>query len=340
MTRLRYLVRVNPRDLGAGSLDPAAEVSFAPMESLKDGLGGLGELGVKPASEVMSGSYNFFRDGDVLLAKVTPCFENGKKAIARGLRNGVGFATSEVHVLRPDRAAIDTRFLAYLLSSEDFRAAGMASMTGAGGLRRVSDQAILDYRPAVTDLAEQRAIADFLDRETGRIDALIAKKERLVELQRDRAQSLIWTLTTGRDRIGVDRVETAFDWIGSVPGSWRAVRIKQVARIESGHTPSRSKDEYWSNPTIPWVSLADSGQLRQRDVLYETFHMISEEGLANSSARILRSGPLCSRVTQRSVSPPCSASTWRSHNTSSVGFVVRNCARSTSFTSSGRWSTN
>lgn len=176
--RLRHLVELGPRP--KMPLPDDLEVSFAPMDSIKDGLGGLSALEAKPAVEVASGSYNYFEDGDVLLAKVTPCFENGKKALASELQNGVGFATSEVHVIRPKPGRIVPRFLLYLLSSEKFRAEGMASMTGAGGLRRVGELAILNHRPAVTDLPAQKAIADFLDRETARIDLLIEKKQRLI----------------------------------------------------------------------------------------------------------------------------------------------------------------
>nr|WP_254449972.1 MULTISPECIES: restriction endonuclease subunit S [unclassified Aliiroseovarius] len=164
------------------------------MDALADGLGGLSELKTKAFSEVASGSYNYFENGDVLLAKVTPCFENGKKAIASDLENGAGFATSEVLVFRPDSDRIDTRYLRYLFSAEDFRHRGIASMTGAGGLRRVSERAVLDFPLHITDLPTQRAIADFLDRETARIDLLIEKKQRLVALLGEKFRSDIHDL--------------------------------------------------------------------------------------------------------------------------------------------------
>jgi len=192
--RLRHLVRIGPRAGITHLLAEDAEVTFAPMDSLADGLGGLDTSLTRPVAEVASGSYNFFAEGDLLLAKVTPCFENGKKALAAGLANGVGFATSEVHVIRPDACRVDPRYLLYVLSSEDFRAAGMASMTGAGGLRRVSEAAVLDYRPRITDLPAQKAIADFLDRETARLDQLIEKKQRMVKLLEHRKDAEIQAL--------------------------------------------------------------------------------------------------------------------------------------------------
>lgn len=190
MTRLRHLLRLAPSAKEVRLL-PDTEVTFAPMDALADGLGGLDTSQTKPFHELASGSYNYFRDGDLLLAKVTPCFENGKKALAEGLAGGMGFATSEVHVLRPEVGRIDPRFLLYLLSSEHFRAEGMRSMTGAGGLRRVGEGAILDHRVEVTDLPIQKRIATFLDRETARIDALIEKKQRLIIIASERLEALL-----------------------------------------------------------------------------------------------------------------------------------------------------
>ena len=178
--RLRHLAKVGPRPALAHLNAEDAEVTFAPMDTLADGPGGLDTSQTRPVSEVSSGSYNFFADGDLLLAKVTPCFENGKKALAKGLVNGVGFATSEVHVIRPNTHRIDPRYLFYVLSSEDFRAAGMASMTGAGGLRRVAESAVLNYRPRISDLPTQKAISAFLDREIASIDQLIEKKATFI----------------------------------------------------------------------------------------------------------------------------------------------------------------
>ncbi len=178
--RLRYLVDTSPRP----EHRPTAEtpVTFAPMEALRGGVGGLDTSRAKPFAQVASGSYNFFENGDVLLAKVTPCFENGKKGLAQGLLNGMGFATSEVHVLRPKPGRIEGRFLLYLLSSNDLINDGIASMTGSGGLRRVNERAILDHQILITDMDDQKKIADFLDRETARIDKLIESKNRLLHV--------------------------------------------------------------------------------------------------------------------------------------------------------------
>ena len=82
------------------------------------------------------------------------------------------------------------------------------------------------------------------------------------------------------------------NWIGSIPEDWESALLKLVARLESGHTPSRSVPEYWQDCTIPWFSLADVWQLREehRKYVHDTAEMVSELGVANSSARILPAG--------------------------------------------------
>jgi type I restriction enzyme S subunit len=107
----------------------------------------------KPLGEVI-GSYTFFADGDVLLAKITPCFENGKLGIAEGLSNGVGFGSSEYFVFRPNRL-IDKVWLYYFLSRESFRQEGAARMSGAVGHKRVSKEFIEEYQIPLPPLHEQ-----------------------------------------------------------------------------------------------------------------------------------------------------------------------------------------
>ena len=142
--------------VSAGSL-----VSFLPMEDM-----GIDEMFVKahhakPLSAVV-GSYTYFADGDVLLAKITPCFENGKLGIAHGLTNGIGFGSSEYMVFRPNNA-LSKEWLYYYLSREVFRVEGAARMSGAVGHKRVSKEFIESYPIPVPPLPEQQRIVGILD---------------------------------------------------------------------------------------------------------------------------------------------------------------------------------
>jgi type I restriction enzyme S subunit len=114
------------------------EVSFVPMEDLGIGVKYLQPLRTRRLGEV-GGSYTYFADGDVLLAKITPCFENGKLGIARGLTNGVGFGSSEYIVLRPT-PALNAEFLYYYLARPAFLEEGARTMTGAVGHKRVTKE--------------------------------------------------------------------------------------------------------------------------------------------------------------------------------------------------------
>ncbi|MCL4763087.1 MAG: restriction endonuclease subunit S [Burkholderiales bacterium] len=139
---------------------------------------------------------------------------------------------------------------------------------------------------------EQRAIAAFLDRETARIDALVAKKERLIELLQEKRTALITrAVTKGLDPT-VPMKDSGVEWLGEIPAHWDVNRTKFAARLRSGHTPSRQHPEYWVECTIPWFGLADVWQIRdgQVEYVYETSEKISELGLANSAARLLPKG--------------------------------------------------
>lgn len=256
MMRLRFVARLNPSKTEAGELAGYGNVTFAPMDALADGLGGLDTSLERPADELADGSYSYFAEGDLLLAKVTPCFENGKKALVTHLPNRIGFATSEVHVIRPDNRKVDPNYLRYLLSSEAFRAAGIASMTGAGGLRRISDNAIKDFHLPVTDLATQEAITAFLDRETARIDKLIAKKERQAYVVAEKFDSLVAaTVTHGLDENQNRLKESGVDYLGNTPAIWSIEPLGRRYSVQLGKMLDASRQT--GEHAAPYLRVAD-----------------------------------------------------------------------------------
>ncbi|WP_260751347.1 restriction endonuclease subunit S [Mycobacterium sp. SMC-8] len=141
-------------------------------------------------------------------------------------------------------------------------------------------------------LAEQCWIVKFLDLETAKVDALIAKQEQLIAtLREDRAATITHAVTKGLDA-DAEMTDSGVQWIGRVPTHWNVVNIRRVATMKTGHTPSRSVADYWNNTTIPWFTLADVWQLRNGTRIYlaETANSISELGLANSAAELLPAG--------------------------------------------------
>lgn len=156
LKRLKFSTVLNPSAAEARSLPGTTEVSFVPMEAVGE-YDGLDLSRIKPLLDVASG-YTFFGEGDVVIAKITPCFENGKGALANGLTNGIAFGTTELHVLRSTRE-IDKEFLFYVTLSDAFRRLGEAEMYGAGGQKRVPESFIEDFLQPLPPIPEQRAIA-------------------------------------------------------------------------------------------------------------------------------------------------------------------------------------
>jgi type I restriction enzyme S subunit len=150
-----------PKSEARGRIAAEALVSFAPMEDLGIDRKFLNPTHVKPLSSV-AGSYTYFADGDVLLAKITPCFENGKLGIAKDLSNGIGFGSSEFMVFRPCEN-LDKEYLYYYLSRPDFRIEGAERMGGAVGQQRVQKEFIENYPIPFPQLPEQQRIVGILD---------------------------------------------------------------------------------------------------------------------------------------------------------------------------------
>lgn len=173
-----------PKKEAREALSPEELVSFVPMEDLGIDKKELNLSQTRPLNEV-EGSYTYFADGDVLLAKITPCFENGKLGIAESLVNGIGFGSSEFIVFRPT-LHLKKEWLYYFLLQPDFRDQGAARMSGAVGHKRVTKEFIEGYPIPLPPLPEQERIVGLLD------EAFegIAKAKALTESNLQNARAL------------------------------------------------------------------------------------------------------------------------------------------------------
>ena len=158
MARLGDVCLINPKpDL----LEDTLQVSFVPMQKVSE-TGDIDVSEIKLFWEVKKG-FTAFRDGDVLLAKITPCMENGKGAIAKGMSNGVGFGSTEFHVLRPNYSQITSEWLFYLTSWEVFRKDCEVHMTGSAGQKRVPKAFLDKYEIRRPTVDEQQNLVRVLD---------------------------------------------------------------------------------------------------------------------------------------------------------------------------------
>ena len=212
--------------------------TFLPMEKLRTNAITLDET--RPIHEVYDG-YSYFCDDDILIAKVTPCFENGNIAVANGLVNGIGFGSTEINVLRVNGKG-HNRFLYYRLQEEQFRTIAKSEMRGTGGLKRVPAELFESFTFGLPDTDEQATIAAALDRETARIDSLIQKKTRFIELLKEKRQALIThAVTKGLDP-NVKMKDSGVEWIGQVPEHWKVARVKRLASLRNERRNDVSTD--------------------------------------------------------------------------------------------------
>ena len=218
--KLKYVKTLSPNVC----MTPNLEVTFLPMEAMHDGFYET-DLTIKARDAV---SYTSFEDGDILLAKVTPCFENGNLAIAQDLLNGKGFGSSEYHVLRCDENVAYNRFILYLLMNDDFKQNAVATMTGSAGLKRVPSEFVMNYEFHLPPLAEQHAIAAYLDRKCGQIDDIIADLQRQIERLQSYKKSLISEAVTKGLNPDVPLKDSGARCVGKIPAHWSVSRIKYL----------------------------------------------------------------------------------------------------------------
>lgn len=159
-TTLGKVCKVNPSKSQDARLSNGVEVSFVPMSAVNES-GEIDTSTVKKYDEVKTG-FTYFTENDVLFAKITPCMENGKGAVAKGLLNGIGFGSTEFHVLRPNSDMINPYWLYTLTTFPQFRIEAANNMTGSAGQRRVPASFLENYRIAVPPIEKQEQFADFV----------------------------------------------------------------------------------------------------------------------------------------------------------------------------------
>lgn len=180
-----------------------------------------------------------------------------------------------------------SRFLKYAFSLLYAGRVNLPAVKQVTGIQNLDSDAYLMEKFCFPLEVEQTQIANFLDHETAQIDILIDKQQQLIKLLKEKRQAVISHAVTKGLNPDAPMKDSGVEWLGEVPEHWVVSKIKNFAKIESGHTPSKTKEEYWINCTIPWVSLNDSQQLKVVDYIEETKYNISELGMANSSAHLL-----------------------------------------------------
>lgn len=175
---------INPKKNHDKRLISSMTVSFVPMQAVSED-GKIDATAIKSYDEVKTG-FTYFAENDVLFAKITPCMENGKGAVARGLHNGIGFGSTEFHVLRPINNKANSEWIYTLTALPQFRIDAANNMTGSAGQRRVPASFLEKYRVAVPPIEMQNQFAAFV--------AQVDKSKYVIQQSLDKAQILFDSL--------------------------------------------------------------------------------------------------------------------------------------------------
>lgn len=219
------------------------EVPFFPMDQIPLGRIHVSDFTPKPLPELGSGTY--VENGDLMVAKITPSFENGKQAIV-DIASDFAYATTEVIPMRGKKGESDTLFLFFYLLHPEVRSDLAGKMEGSTGRQRLSKTVLGDRLIPLPPLPEQKKIAHILST----VQRAIEAQERIIQTTTELKKALMHKLFTE----GLRHEPQKQTEIGPVPESWEVVELGSLAKVGNGSTPKRANEAYWEGGTIPWLN--------------------------------------------------------------------------------------
>ena len=249
LTAIGDVVTIQPPKSELSEVNSEMPVSFVPMSQLQEKRQSFEAEETRKLKDVIKG-YTYFKNGDVLLAKITPCFENGKAGIAAKLTNGIGFGSTEFIVLRPTDAVMPQWLFAFV-TEDRFRQSGKRNMTGTAGQQRLRPDFVRNYGIPLPPLSVQQEIVAELDSYQKVID-------------------------------GARQVVENYRLLMDANPDWPLVALSEHFSMSSGGTPSKAKRDFWIGK-IPWVSPKDM----KSDVIVDTEDHISDAAVAGSATKLL-----------------------------------------------------
>lgn len=277
--RLGDICEINPsRDRlnrSSGSL-----TSYLPMAAISEDASGINYVETRPYSELANG-YTFFRSGDILFAKITPCMENGKVAIADELIDGIGFGSTEFHVLRPGEM-VDTYLVFSLVADTHFRQLATRYFTGSAGQQRVSEEFLISYLFPLPPLDEQRRIAAVL-RDA---DTSIARVEDSIAAAQAVKRGVMRRLFTYG--LGDESTPTKHTEVGETPKHWLIEPLEKhtASSMFGPRFPANAYNDQGNVATLRTTDLDDEGNIH-----YETMPL-AELDLKAFESHLLQPGDM------------------------------------------------
>jgi len=220
-----------------------AEIPFFPMDQIPLGRIHVSDFTPKLLAELGSGTY--VENGDLMVAKITPSFENGKQAIV-DIDTNFAYATTEVIPMRGRERVSDTLFLFFYLLHPEVRSDLAGKMEGSTGRQRLSKSVLGERTIPLPPLPEQKKIAHILST----VQRAIESQERIIATTTELKKALMQKLFTE----GLRNEPQKQTEIGPLPKSWVVVELGSIAKVGNGSTPKRANEAYWESGRIPWLN--------------------------------------------------------------------------------------
>ena len=226
--------------------------------------------------KIFNGSFSKFSNKDTLMAKITPCLENGK--ISQYIGTNKAFGSTEFNIFREKENVSDANYLYYLISSTIVKDPAIKSMSGATGRQRANLDEIKQIEVLDISLKNQQKIAKVLSN----YDDLIENNNKRINILEEMAQKIYkeWFVDfkfPGHETITFKQTE-----LGDIPTNWEVANIEKYYNTSSGGTPSRKQFSYYDNGNINWIK---TGELKNTFVI-DTEEKITEKAIKNSSAKV------------------------------------------------------
>lgn len=258
--RLKNVSDFNPQN--DQSISNFSEVGYLPMERLKNGYMLPSVINVYNLTQGLT----FFKENDIVMAKVTPCFENGNIAIAKNLINNCGFGSSELFIFRVRN--INREYFFYLLQEEKIKEVCKSTMIGTGGLKRISPTFMRNLLLPIPPTLEQQSIATYLDQKCSEIDELITLQDEMITKLQSYKQSVITeAVTKGLDK-NVPLKDSGIEWIGEIPEHWDTYKLKRCSKFINGY--AFNSNHFNKDKGIPVIRIGDilNEQISFENIVY------------------------------------------------------------------------
>jgi len=258
------------------------KIPFFPMEIIpQNGIYAQTSI-YKNSDEIGSGT--FVNNGDVVVAKITPSFENGKQAII-DIDESYAYATTEVIPFNEIAGISDKLFLFYVLKHPVIRSTLAGQMEGSTGRQRLSKEVLGRYKIPLPPPQEQQKIAWVLSL----VQDAIAQQEQLLTLKTELKKALIQKLFTEGTRGEPQKITE----IGLIPETWDVIPLGKIAKIGNGATPKKDNHEYWTNGNIPWLT---STKIHE-SVITSPDQYVTQKAVEECHLPLVRAGSLLVAIT-------------------------------------------